>query len=110
MPSEKQANRRQVLWLLGAGALLEAFYLRMYSLYYLKNHAIAFVELALAARVVYLIARYGIERTRSSRTATILLIFAAIALRAPPISRFWVSTLIPRGCCRWCYNFFPITC
>ena len=76
MTSEKQANRRQVLWLLGAGVLLEAFYLRMHSLYYLKNHAIAFIELALAAGVVYLIALYGIERTRSSRTATILLIFA----------------------------------
>jgi len=28
----------------------------MHSLYYLKNHAIAFIELALAAGVVYLIA------------------------------------------------------
>jgi hypothetical protein len=83
MPSEKHANRRQALWLLGAGVLLEAFYLRMHSLYYLKNHAIAFIELALAAGVVYLIALYGIERTRSSRAATILLIFAAIAFRAP---------------------------
>ncbi len=83
MPSEKQANRRQVLWLLGAGVLLEMLYLRMHSLYYLKNHAIAFIELALAAGVVYLIALYGIERMRSSRAATILLIFAAIAFRAP---------------------------
>ncbi len=69
--------------LLGAGVLLEAFYLRMHSLYYLKNHAIGFIELALAAGVVYLIALYGIERTRSSRAATILLVFAAIAFRAP---------------------------
>jgi hypothetical protein len=83
MPSEKHANRRQALWLLGAGVLLEACYLRMHSLYYLKNHAVAFIELALAAGVVYLIALYGIERTRSSRAATILLIFAAIAFRAP---------------------------
>jgi len=83
MPSEKQANRRQVLWLLGAGVPLEALYLRMHGLYYLKNHAIAFIELALAAGVVYLIALYGIERSRSSRAATILLIFAAIAFRAP---------------------------
>src|SRR5208283_3829999 len=82
MPSENRANHRQVYWLLGAGVLLEAFYLRMHSLYYLKNHVIAFIELALAAGVVYLIALYGIERTRSSRAATILLVFAAIAFRA----------------------------
>lgn len=82
MPSENRANHRQVYWLLGAGVLLEAFYLRMHSLYYLKNHAIGFIELALAAGVVYLIALYGIERTRSSRAATILLVFAAIAFRA----------------------------
>ena len=83
MPSENRVNRRQLLWLLGAGVLLEAFYLRMHSLYYLKNHVIAFIELALAAGVVYLIALYGIERTRSSRATTILLVLAAIAFRAP---------------------------
>ena len=55
----------------------------MHNLYYLKNHAIEFIELALAAGVVYLIALYGIERTRSPRAVTILLIFAAIAFRAP---------------------------
>ncbi len=83
MPSENLANRRQLLWLLGAGVLLKAFYLRMHSDYNLKNHAIAFTELALAAGVVYLIAVYGIERTRSTRAATILLVFVAIAFRAP---------------------------
>jgi len=40
------------------------------QLYYLKNHAIAFIELAWPRRI-YLIALYGIERN-GSRTATIL--------------------------------------
>lgn len=73
---------RQAIWLLGAGVLLEALYLRMHSLYFLKNHAIAFIELALAAGVVYLIALHGIERTKASRATTILLIFCAIVFRA----------------------------
>ena len=63
--------------------MLEALYPRMHSLHYLKNHGIAFTELALAAGIVHLIALYGIGRTLSSRAAPILLIFAAIAFRAP---------------------------
>jgi hypothetical protein len=74
-------NNRQVIWLLGAGVLLEALYLRMHSLYFLKNNAIAFIELALAAGVVYLITLHGIERTQASRAGTILLIFCAIVFR-----------------------------
>jgi len=55
----------------------------MHSLYYLKNHAIGFIELALAAGVVYLLALYGFARGPATRASTILLILAAIALRAP---------------------------
>ena len=62
---------------------MEACFLRMHSLYYLKNHAIGFIELALAAGVFYLIALYGFSRTQATRGTTILLIFAAIAFRAP---------------------------
>jgi hypothetical protein len=54
----------------------------MHSLYYLKNHAIGFIELGLAAGVVYLIALYGFTRTHATRTTTILLIFGAIVFRA----------------------------
>ena len=54
----------------------------MHSLYYLKNHAIGFIELALAAGIVYLVALYGFAQTRATRTTTILLIFSAIAFRA----------------------------
>jgi hypothetical protein len=54
----------------------------MHSLQYLKNHAIGFIELALAAGVVYLLALYGFSQTRATRATTILLIFAAIAFRA----------------------------
>jgi len=61
--------------------LLEGLYLRMHRLHHLKNHAIGFIELALAAGIVYLIALYRIERTLTSRAATILLFFAAIAFR-----------------------------
>ena len=78
----KQAKPMEPLWLLVAGLALEAVFLRMHSLYYLKNHAIGFIELALAGGVVYLIALYGFARTRATRTTTILLIFAAIAFRA----------------------------
>lgn len=71
------------LWLISAGIALELIFLRMHSLYYLKNHAISFIELALAAGVIYLIALYGFTRSQATRTATILLIFLAIAFRAP---------------------------
>ena len=82
MPSENNRNRWSKVWLLGAGVALEAMFLRMHSLYYLKNHAIGFIELGLAAGVVYLLALYGFTRTQATRTTTILLIFAAIAFRA----------------------------
>lgn len=62
---------------------MELAFLRMHSLYYLKNHAIGFIELGLAAGVVYLVALYGFAQTQATRTTTILLIFAAIAFRAP---------------------------
>ena len=65
-----------------AGALLEALYLRMHSLYYLKNHVIAFMVLALGAGIVYLIALYGFDQTRASRASFILLIFCALVFRA----------------------------
>jgi hypothetical protein len=54
----------------------------MHSLYYLKNHAIGFIELGLAAGIVYLIALYAFTRTPATRTTTILLIFGAIVFRA----------------------------
>jgi len=55
MPSENKSDHRQLFWLFAAGVPLEALYLRMHSLYYLKNHAIGFIELALAAGTVYLV-------------------------------------------------------
>lgn len=55
----------------------------MHSLYYLKNYAIRFIELGLAAGVVYLVALYGFAQTKATRATTILLIFGAIAFRAP---------------------------
>ena len=82
MPSENKSDPRQLFWLLAAGVALEALYLRMHSLYYLKNHAIGFIELALAAGTVYLILLYALGRTRASRAAFILLIFGAIVFRA----------------------------
>ena len=82
MPSENKSDHRQLFWLFAAGVPLEALYLRMHSLYYLKNHAIGFIELALAAGTVYLIVLYALGRTRASRAAFILLIFAAIVFRA----------------------------
>jgi len=82
MTSETQSENLKLAGLLGAGALLEALYLRMHSLYYLKNHAIAFMVLALAAGIVYLIALYGFDHTRASRASFILLIFAALVFRA----------------------------
>ena len=85
MPSETRTENLKLAGLLGAGVLLEALYLRMHSLYYLKNHAIAFIVLALAAGVVYLIALYGFDHTGASRTTYILLIFGALVFRAT----FW---------------------
>lgn len=82
MASEHRAETLQIAVALVAGALLEAAYLRIHHLYYLKNHAISFIELALAAGIVYLIALYGFSRTRPSRAAFILLIFGAIVFRA----------------------------
>ena len=82
MTSENQTENLKLAGLLGAGALLEALYLRMHSLYYLKNHAIAFMVLALAAGIVYLIALYGFEQTRASRATFILLIFGSLVFRA----------------------------
>ena len=82
MPSEIHRDRWNRVWLLAAGILLEASFLRMHRLHYLKNHAIGFIELALAAGVVYLLALYGFSRTRATRATTILLVFAAIAFRA----------------------------
>ena len=82
MSSETQSENLKLAALLAAGALLEALYLRMHSLYYLKNHAIAFMVLALAAGLVYLVALYGLERTRASRATFILLIFCALVFRA----------------------------
>ncbi len=71
------------MWPLAAGIVLEALFLRMHSLYYLKNHAIGFIELALAAGIVYLVALYGFARMPATRAITILLVFCAIAFRAP---------------------------
>ena len=82
MPSENKSDPRQLFWLLAAGVSLEALYLRMHSLYYLKNHIIGFIELALAAGTVYLIVLYGLSRARASRAAFILLIFGAVVFRA----------------------------
>jgi len=82
MTSETQTENLKLAGLLAAGALLEALYLRMHSLYYLKNHAIAFMVLALGAGIVYLIALYGFDHTRASRASFILLIFAAVVFRA----------------------------
>lgn len=83
MASTRKQNR--VFWftLVLAGPALELIFLRMHHLYYLKNHAVNFIELALAAGLVYFFALYGFTRTQSTRAATILLIFLAIAFRAP---------------------------
>ena len=82
MSSETQTENLKLAALLAAGALLEALYLRIHSLCYLKNHAIAFMVLALAAGLVYLIALYVFERTPASRASFILLIFCAFVFRA----------------------------
>lgn len=83
MTSESTRLRLNRLLLLTAGIVLEALFLRMHGLYYLKNHAIGFIELALVAGIVYLFALYGFAQTKATRVSTILLIFAAIAFRAP---------------------------
>jgi alpha-1,6-mannosyltransferase len=80
MPSENHRHWKW-FWLLAAGIILEALFLRMHSLYYLKNHAIGFIELALAAGIAYLLALCAFSQTRPTQTTTILLIFAAIAFR-----------------------------
>jgi alpha-1,6-mannosyltransferase len=82
MASEKRTKTMQAVLVLGAGAMLETCYAGMRHLYYLKNHAVAFMELGLAAGMVYLIALYGVKRTGSTRATFILLIFAAIVFRA----------------------------
>jgi len=83
MDSTKRQNRFSWFWLIPAGIILELIFLRMHSLYYLKNHAISFIELALLAGVLYLMVLYGLTRTHVTRAATILLVFLAIAFRAP---------------------------
>lgn len=83
LPTPSKLIRKQwnPYWLLLAVAALEAAFLRMRGLYYLKNHAIGFIELGLAAGIIYLIALYGFTKTPATRTTTILLIFAAIVFR-----------------------------
>ena len=78
MPFEP--TRKRCIWiaLIAAGIVLELLFLRMHSLYYLKNHAIGFIELALGAGIVYLFALYGFSRTQATRASTILLIFSAM--------------------------------
>jgi hypothetical protein len=83
MPSENNRQRWSWFWPLLAGIVLEALFLRMRGLHYLKNHAIGFIELGLGAGIVYLLALYGFAHTRTTRASTILLVFAAIAFRAP---------------------------
>lgn len=83
MTSEPTPTRWIWIGLIAAGLLLETLFLRMHSLYYLKNHAIGFIELALGAGIVYLFALYGFSQTQATRASTILLIFGAIVLRAP---------------------------
>lgn len=83
MASEHDRNRWNCIWLVAAGIVLETLFLRMHSLYYLKNHAIGFIELALAAGIVYLLALHAWTKRPATRVSTILLIFGAIAFRAP---------------------------
>jgi hypothetical protein len=83
MDSTKRQNRFSWFWLIPPGIILEVIFLRLHSLYYLKNHAISFIDLALLAGVLYLMVLYGLARTHSTRAGTILLVFLAIAFRAP---------------------------
>jgi alpha-1,6-mannosyltransferase len=82
MSSENNRKRWNWFWPLAAGIVLEVLFLRIHGLYYLKNHAIAFIELALATGIAYLFALFALTQTRATRATTILLIFAAIAFRA----------------------------
>jgi alpha-1,6-mannosyltransferase len=70
------------LLLLGFGIFLEALYLRIHHLHYLKNQAISFMVLALCTGVIYLVSLYAFERTTASWTAYSLLILLAIVFRA----------------------------
>lgn len=83
MTPEQTRKRWNWIVLLVAGIVLELLFLRMHSLYYLKNHAIGFIELALGAGIIYLVALYVLGGTRATRASTILLILSAIVLRAP---------------------------
>ena len=76
------SGRRALFLVLGFGVLLEALYLRLHFLHYLKNYAIAFMVLALCAGVIYLVSLYAFERITASRTVYSLLIFLAIVFRA----------------------------
>ena len=76
------SGRRAVLLVLGFGIVLEAIYLRIHHIHYLKNYAISFMVLALCAGVIYLVSLYAFERTTASRTVYSLLIFLAIVFRA----------------------------
>jgi alpha-1,6-mannosyltransferase len=82
MAAETQSKTVQLGLVVGAATLLEACYLVMRHLYYLKNHAIAFIELGLVAGIIYLIALYGFGQLRTTRTAFILLTFGGIVFRA----------------------------
>ena len=82
MPSDTRTENLKLAGLSGAALLMEALFLRMHSLYFLKNHAIAFMELALAAGIVYLIALYVFDHIPASRAASILLILGALVFRA----------------------------
>jgi|SRR5580704_3836641 alpha-1,6-mannosyltransferase len=78
----RTSSRRALFLLLGFGIVLEALYLRIYFIHYLKNHAITFMVLALCAGVIYLVSLYALDRTTASRTVYSLLIFLAIVFRA----------------------------
>jgi alpha-1,6-mannosyltransferase len=78
----RTSSRRALFLLMGFGVVLEALYLRIYFIHYLKNHVISFMALALCAGVIYLVSLYALERTTASRTAYSLLIFLAIVFRA----------------------------
>ena len=82
MPSYFNSARCNSIWLPFAALALGFLFLRMRSLYFLKNHAVGFIELGLAAGIVYLLALFGFTRTRATRTSTILLVFAALVFRA----------------------------
>jgi alpha-1,6-mannosyltransferase len=76
------SGRGALFLLLGFGIALEALYLRIHQIHYLKNHAISFMVIALCAGMIYLVSLYAFERTTASRTVYSLLIFVAIVFRA----------------------------